>query len=201
MDRVCWVVTIAWHEWWYNLLSLWCFNHWISYALYQEISIKLETHQCEREGDVGRDVVGRDNRVTVHTPARRPTRRPKQHNKAGATSSATRFLKDFNTTYYVSHLTERWGHAGLPLSACLSPANTRSWPKLVQCETQQTRSVEPVLVWCWASVADGAPALDQHWSTTFLLGVLTSVFAPKRNKFRLKHRLYCPQELFNNINY
>ena len=27
---------------------------------------------------------------------------------------------------------------------------------------QQTRGIEPVLVWCWASVADGLPELDQH---------------------------------------
>ena len=27
---------------------------------------------------------------------------------------------------------------------------------------QQTRGIEPVLVWCWASVADGEPALDQY---------------------------------------
>ena len=31
---------------------------------------------------------------------------------------------------------------------------------------QQTRGVEPVLVWCWASAADGGPELDQHWSTS-----------------------------------
>ena len=31
-----------------------------------------------------------------------------------------------------------------------------------QTETQQTRSVKPVLVWCWASVADGGPTIAQH---------------------------------------
>ena len=37
--------------------------------------------------------------------------------------------------------------------------------------TQQTRGVEPVLVWCWASAADGGPALDQHWvNISCLLG-------------------------------
>ena len=39
---------------------------------------------------------------------------------------------------------------------------------------QQTRGVEPVLVLCWASVADGGPELDQHWFNVLcLLGVLT----------------------------
>ena len=39
---------------------------------------------------------------------------------------------------------------------------------------QQTRDVEPVLVLCWASVADGGPELDQHWvNVSCLLGVLT----------------------------
>ena len=39
---------------------------------------------------------------------------------------------------------------------------------------QQTRGVEPVLVLCWASVADGGPELDQHWvNLSCLLGVLT----------------------------
>ena len=39
---------------------------------------------------------------------------------------------------------------------------------------QQTRSVEPVLVLCWTSVADSGPELDQHWvNVSCLLGVLT----------------------------
>ena len=39
---------------------------------------------------------------------------------------------------------------------------------------QQTGGVEPVLVLCWASVADGGPELDQHWFNVLcLLGVLT----------------------------
>ena len=39
---------------------------------------------------------------------------------------------------------------------------------------QQTWDVEPVLVWCWASIADGGPELEQHWvNVTCLLGVLT----------------------------
>ena len=66
---------------------------------------------------------------------------------------------------------------------------------------QQTRGVEPVLVWCWASVADDGPALDQHWVNDMFAGSADKCFAPKRNnKFRLIHSLYCPQEQFNNIN-
>ena len=39
---------------------------------------------------------------------------------------------------------------------------------------QQTRGVEPVLVLCWASYADGGLELDQHWvNVSCLLGVLT----------------------------
>ena len=67
---------------------------------------------------------------------------------------------------------------------------------------QQTRGVEPVLVWCWASVANGGPALDQHWVNLMFAWSVDKCFAPKRNnKFSLKHSLYCPQEPFNNINY
>ena len=67
---------------------------------------------------------------------------------------------------------------------------------------QQARGVEPVLVWCWASVADGGPALDQHWVNVVFAGSVDKCFPPKRNnKFRLIHSLYCPQERFNNINY
>ena len=35
----------------------------------------------------------------------------------------------------------------------------------------QTRDVEPVLVWCWASVVDGGPIINQHWlNVSCLLG-------------------------------
>ena len=37
--------------------------------------------------------------------------------------------------------------------------------------TQQTRGIKPVLILCWASVADGGPELDQHWvNVSCLLG-------------------------------
>ena len=37
---------------------------------------------------------------------------------------------------------------------------------------QQTRGVEPELILCWASIADGGPELDQHWvNVSCLLGV------------------------------
>ena len=67
---------------------------------------------------------------------------------------------------------------------------------------QQTQGVEPVLVWCRASVAAGAPALNQHWVNIVLVRSVDKCSVPKqKNKFRLIHGLYCPQEPFNNINY
>ena len=64
---------------------------------------------------------------------------------------------------YVSPLTERWGHVGLPLSARLSLANTRRWPKLVQ---------------CWPTVCDAGSALNQQWfNASCLLGLSLSVCA------------------------
>ena len=95
---------------------------------------------------------------------------------------------------------------------------------------QQTRGIEPVLVWCWASIADGRPASDQNWvNVSCLLGVLTShiVFRTlpfvkilkllpnwlslkrfsycryKRGFPHIKiHSLYCPRgAIFNNFNY
>ena len=40
--------------------------------------------------------------------------------------------------------------------------------------TVETRGVEPVLVLCWASVANGGPELDQHWvNVSCLLRLLT----------------------------
>ena len=60
---------------------------------------------------------------------------------------------------------------------------------------QQTRGVKPVLVWCWASVADCGPALDQLWVNGVMAGSVDKCFAPKQNnKFRLIHSLY--QELY-----
>ena len=58
-------------------------------------------------------------------------------------------------------------------------------------------------------VADGGPALDQHWVNVVFAGsvdkphcILHIGVVPKRNyKLRLIHSLYCPQEPFNNINY
>ena len=67
---------------------------------------------------------------------------------------------------------------------------------------QKTQGVEPVLVWCWASVADGGPALDQHWVNVVFAGSVDKCFALKRNnKFSSVHSLYCLQEPFENINY
>ena len=50
-------------------------------------------------------------------------------------------------------------------------AATVSRPAWCWTQPQQTRGVEPVLVWCWANIADCGPALDQHWvNVSFLLG-------------------------------
>ena len=82
-----------------------------------------------------------------------------------------------------------------------SAQRLRRWSNIVQMwykcfvftglnAAQETWGVEPVLVWWWASVADGC------WQS------VDKYFAPKRNnKFRLIRSLYCPQEPFNNINY
>ena len=65
-----------------------------------------------------------------------------------------------NVVYYVPPLTEMWGHVGLPLSARLSPANTRRWPKLVQ---------------CWLTVCYAGTASNQHWfNASCLLGLSLS---------------------------
>ena len=29
--------------------------------------------------------------------------------------------------------------------------------------TRQTQAIGPMLVYCWASVADGGPTINQHW--------------------------------------
>ena len=34
---------------------------------------------------------------------------------------------------------------------------------LLICDSQQTRYVEPMLFYCWASVADNGPTLKRHW--------------------------------------
>ena len=42
-----------------------------------------------------------------------------------------------------------------------------------QPDPQLSKQGEPVLVWCWSSVADSGPELDQHWVNVLcLLGVL-----------------------------
>ena len=40
--------------------------------------------------------------------------------------------------------------------------------------TQQTGDVEPMLVWCWASVCDAGPPLHQHWFKSCVCWVLIS---------------------------
>ena len=79
-----------------------------------------------------------------------------------------------------------------------APASLLSWA--------QPSKHEVLTQWCWASVADCGPALDQHWGNVVFAVSVDKCFAPKRNnKFRLIHSLY--QELyikflpFNNINY
>ena len=68
------------------------------------------------------------------------------------------------------------GDAGLTFNRHWIGAGLYSPPAVCSARpaAQQTRGVEPVQVWCWASVADGGPELEQHWvNVSCLLGVLT----------------------------
>ena len=88
----------------------------------------------------------------------------------------------------------------IPDLQLLFPANTLYKCFCVyglECSSQQTRGVEPVLVWCWASDEDHW----QHWFNILSAGSVDKCLAPKMNKFRLIHRPYCPQEPFINIFY
>ena len=65
-----------------------------------------------------------------------------------------------------------------------------------QTETQKTRSVEPVLVWCRASVADGGSTLAQHWIivsclTACAIGVSAQTQAERTN-WADKGKATCP---------
>ena len=44
--------------------------------------------------------------------------------------------------------------------------------------TQQTRDVNPMLYYCWASVADGGPTVIQHWVNVSCLLVMRHEFVP-----------------------
>ena len=50
---------------------------------------------------------------------------------------------------------------------------------LLICDSQQTRYVEPMLFYCWASVADNGPTLKRHWlNVSCLLGHNIITFLP-----------------------
>ena len=72
--------------------------------------------------------------------------------------------------YYVSPLTERWGHLGLPSSARLSPANMRRWPKLVHCwlahRLRRWPSIKPALFQCF--VFAGSQSVSLCWEPSVL---------------------------------
>ena len=81
-------------------------------------------------------------------------------------------------------------------TSCCFPANTKKWrwfnivQMLFKCfvftglnAAQQTRDVKSLLVRCWANVADGGPALDQHWVNVVFAGSVDK-FGTK-TKFRL----------------
>ena len=77
------------------------------------------------------------------------------------------------------HHARRWPNIKPTLSQCLVLAGVCT----ARPAAQQTQGVEPVLVWCWASVAD-LVTLDI-----------------KSGFHHIKIRsLFCPQEQFNNIN-
>ena len=53
--------------------------------------------------------------------------------------------------------------------------------------SQQTRDVDPMLVYFWASVADGGPKIDQHWVNVSCL--LASI--PAKRKIVEPKLIYC----------
>ena len=51
---------------------------------------------------------------------------------------------------------------------------------IAQMPPQQTRDVDPMLVYCWSDVVDGGATLTQHWvNVSCLLGVWINVQAPR----------------------
>ena len=61
---------------------------------------------------------------------------------------------------YKRYLTARLLTSDYSRGWCIIPANTICTPVV---HSQQTRDAEPLLVWCWADVTDGAPTSSQHW--------------------------------------
>ena len=76
----------------------------------------------------------------------------------------TNFLCFLGWTQPSKHEALKWNESGFRPPLCTYRLNW-AW------RTSWGRDVEPVLVWCWASVADGEPALNQHLFASCLLGV------------------------------
>ena len=73
-------------------------------------------------------------------------------------------------------------------SRCHRQMLSTEWKYIIPAMAQQARGVDPMLVYCWASVADGGPTLKQHWfNVSFLLG------RPRKPNVVLMvgHRLQC----------
>ena len=57
---------------------------------------------------------------------------------------------------------------------------------------QQTRNADPILVYCWASVGDNGPTLNQYWSSAYegscVKSAVTAYFPshPRRNNSSCK---------------
>ena len=70
-------------------------------------------------------------------------------------------------------------HCGLTGDTLRIYSRPRAAPSLItppspqtQAHSQQTRDVLPMLVYCWASVVDDGPTLNQHWlNVSCLLGI------------------------------
>ena len=67
--------------------------------------------------------------------------------------------------------------------------------------SQQTRDVDVMLVWCWASVADGGPTLNQHWhNVSCILGPNwnyshVSYFSRENNEISFFARILLPEQI------
>ena len=63
-----------------------------------------------------------------------------------------------NISSMLGHRLRCWPNIKPTLAECLAFAGKDH----TNC-TKPTRDAEPMLVYCWASVADSGPALNQHW--------------------------------------
>ena len=86
-----------------------------------------------------------------------------------------------------------------------SAQHLRRWTKIVEIFCVYWVERSPANTRCWSSAGLMLGQRRRWWASIGLaLGqrrVCWKCWQAKRNKFRLIHRLYCPQEPFNIINY